>query len=108
MHINWQSCVHLSKHLNDMIKFGAKEWIDGMGRPYSRGRKQFLLEYSVDTPECEILLWMFGLLFYIYGQHLVRDVHLPWGLGLCEDVEVLCIHRRGPVPFSLWRVYGRS
>ena len=25
MHINCQSCVHLSKHLNDMIKFEAKE-----------------------------------------------------------------------------------
>ena len=43
-------------------------------------------------------LWMFGLLFYTYGQHLVRDVHLSWDYGLCKDVEVLCIHRRGPIP----------
>ena len=99
MHINCQSCVHLSKHLNDMIKFGPKEWIAGMGKSCSRGRN-ILLEHCVNTPEYDIPLWMCGLLLYIHGQHLVRDVHLPWGYGLCEDVEVLCIHRRGPVPFQ--------
>ena len=99
MHINYQSCVHLSNHLNDMIKCGGEVWIDGMGRFYYRGRKSSYWT-TVWTPEYEIPLWMSGFLFYVHGQHLLRDSHLPWDYGLCEDLDVLCKHRRGPVPFD--------
>ena len=114
-----QNCVHAHKlsELRPPIEaFGRHDqvWSEGVDRWYGQTllprQKQLLLDYCSDTPEYEIPLWVSGFLFYVHGQHLVRDVHLPWDYGLCEDLDVLCNIRRGPVPFDfmadLWPKLG--
>ena len=57
--------------------------------------------------------WVNGLRYAIEAKQMDEDHYIQWDYDLSMDLELLCIHRRGRVPFEfmphLWPIlYGRK
>jgi len=108
MHINYQSCVHLSKHLNDMIKFGAKEWIDGMDRFDSRARNIFSCNTVWTRRIAKSLSGCKGCYSVSMGS-IWYATFICRGTMVCARMWMFyAVIVADQFRFSLWMVYGRS
>ena len=84
----------------------------GCDRWYGQTMKQAQLNlfqrYHVQTPMSEIPPWAHGLRRYYGRVDLKPDEFMPWDYGLSKDLQLLCHHRRGPIPRDAATEYGIS
>ena len=89
-----------------------KEGVDGWyGQIMTKDQISIIKRYLRDTPLRDAPAWVNGLRYATDAKHLDEDHYIQWDYGLSMDLEMLCNHRRGRVPFEfmphLWTIlYG--
>ena len=88
-------------------------WRDGVDRWYGQSMTEeqldLIAKYHQDDPG-EVPPWVYGLRHILTGKEWDFAGYLEWDYGLDMDLELLCHHRRGRLPFEfmlhLWHILG--
>ena len=84
------------------------EGVDRFGQDMKPAQLQLIKEYYYRTPDREVPPWVCGLRYVYSDEILERDRYMQWDYGLTLDLELLCHHREGPLPFvflpRLWTI----
>ena len=100
----------MARHYDHAWKTGAIDrWF---GQAMTIEQQNTIVGYWKVTPDREVPPWVCGLRFaYNDCAPLERDRYQQWDFGLTMDLELLCFHRHGPLPFvsmpHLWTIMQR-
>ena len=80
---------------------GGTAWNRWYGQPMKPEQTDIIITYYQQTTTYEVPAWAHGLRYVSCGEESEWDRHMQWDYGLAMDQELLCLHRRGRLPFDL-------
>ena len=98
---------------NELDRFYESAWLDGVDRWFGQvmtaEQLQIIHEYSIRALICDLHQWLYGLRFIVpESESRLFGWYLQWDYGLSMDIELLCRHRGGWLPFEfmphLWTI----